>query len=421
MDDISGIRIDDFDYPLTENLIAQHPPENRDSSRLLIVSGDEITEDNFSRLDHHIPETALLVFNNTRVVRARILFRKNTGSIIEIFCLEPLFPTKEISKAFQASSGVEWKVLVGNLKRWKSEILTITGETDGKTFGFSATLLKREPDGSATVKFEWQPASLDFATVLGLVGLTPLPPYIKRAPEKSDIDRYQTIFAMHDGSVAAPTAGLHFTPAIMDRLDEKKIPKLYLTLHVGAGTFRHVTAETIQGHIMHHERIIAGQETIKSLINNLDREIFAVGTTSARTLESLYWIGCKLVKDPSALPDEVPQWMPYQFSPENEIHPKEALEALLTYLQRHHLPAYEGETQLMIVPGYRFHLLSGIITNFHVPRSTLLLLVAALIGDSWRKAYQYAIDHHFRFLSYGDACLLFNQALKNPDQRGKFH
>jgi S-adenosylmethionine:tRNA ribosyltransferase-isomerase len=401
------IRMEDYDYPMEERYIAQYPSEIRDESRLLIVSGEKIKEARFKQIDQFLPADSILVFNNTKVIRARILFRKASGSVIEVFCLEPVYPTSETERAFSATSGVHWLVMAGNLKRWKSETLILQGEDAAQPFWFSAFPLEKKDDGTVLVRFEWEPSDKPFGEILEAVGKTPLPPYIKRSADDTDTGRYQTIFAQHEGSVAAPTAGLHFTTEVMSRLGEKNIQKQFVTLHVGAGTFRQVTVPDAHDHVMHQELIDIPKETIEALLTGYGKPVFAVGTTAARTLESLYWIGCRLFSDPERLPDEVPQWFPYQLEVSGQIPVPQALELLLTYLDRHGMSGYRGETRLMIVPGYRYRLLSGLITNFHVPRSTLLLLVAALTGDSWRGAYQYALDNGFRFLSYGDACLMF--------------
>lgn len=407
MAEIPLIRMEDYDYPLEERFIAQYPSEIRDESRLLVVGDGQISEARFKQIDQFLPSESILVFNNTKVIRARILFRKASGSVIEVFCLEPVFPTAETESAFSATSGVHWLVMAGNLKRWKSETLILQGVDACQPFRFSAYPLEKNSDGTVLVRFEWEPSEKPFGEILEAVGKTPLPPYIKRLADDTDAGRYQTIFAKHEGSVAAPTAGLHFTDEVMWRLGEKNILKQYVTLHVGAGTFRQVTALNAHDHVMHQELIDVPKETIEALLNSYGKPVFAVGTTAARTLESLYWIGCRLFSDSGQILEKVPQWLPYQQEISAQIPVPQALELLLSYLQRHGLSGYRGETRLMIVPGYRYRLLAGLITNFHVPRSTLLLLVAALTGDVWRDAYRYALDNGFRFLSYGDACLLF--------------
>lgn len=403
------IRIEDFDYPLPDDLIAQQPSEIRDESRLLVSGGTEISEDRFFNLDHYLPENSVLVFNNTRVIRARILFLKESGTRIEIFCLEPVTPTREIARAFQAGPGTEWSVLIGNLKRWKSGELVIENETPGKEFRFSATLISRQEDGSAVVRFDWDHPEIQFGTMLEMVGKIPLPPYIRRNPEERDSDRYQTIYAEYEGSVAAPTAGLHFTPRVLHRLESKGVERLFITLHVGVGTFRNVTAKHIADHVMHPEKISVACETISALLHREPEKIIAVGTTAARTLESLYWAGCHVLVKNGNLPHQILQWAPYSDLYSEGISLKESLGALEHSLKIHKMSRFEAETQLIILPGYRFRILSGLITNFHIPKSTLLMLVAALTGDQWKRAYQYAIENRFRFLSYGDSCLFLGR------------
>jgi S-adenosylmethionine:tRNA ribosyltransferase-isomerase len=402
------IRIKDYNYDLPAEQVAQFPLPNRDASKLLIYSHGLIREDVFSNIGLHLPANSLLVFNNTRVIHARLVFRKPTGSQIEIFCLEPLAPSPEIQAAFLQQRASTWKCLVGNLKRWKSGTLSLECTVNGITHLLSAALAGDCGDGSYEIEFHWNPPEKTFSEILELMGLVPLPPYINRPAEPSDNDRYQTIYAACDGSVAAPTAGLHFTASLLEKLNSTGIDSEKVTLHVGVGTFRPVSVEHISGHIMHHERIVVRKSTIERLVNSLDRPMFAVGTTTARTLESLYWLGVRLLREGSGALPLVQQWDPYKQIHTGHITPRQALGALTGYLEAHQLEEYSGETQLMIVPGYQYKLLSGLITNFHMPQSTLLLLVAAMIGDDWRKVYEYALQNGFRFLSYGDSCIFFN-------------
>ncbi|MCX6276598.1 MAG: S-adenosylmethionine:tRNA ribosyltransferase-isomerase [Bacteroidetes bacterium] len=407
MNDPTQIRIADYHYNLPEDRIAQFPLQERDESKLLIYRNRQISQDVFSNIACHLPEHSLLVFNNTRVIRTRLIFHKSTGAAVEIFCLEPLAPSAELQTAFLQKSGTTWKCLIGNLKRWKTGTLILQVISEGQTYNLSATRTSDLKDGSHSVLFEWDPPEISFSAVLELAGLTPLPPYINRTPEISDIDRYQTIYAAKDGSVAAPTAGLHFTEGVLESLRQKNIQSLNVTLHVGAGTFRPVITELIGDHLMHPEKIIVSRETIEQLLENIDRPVFAVGTTAARTLESLYWLGCRLSNGDTLNHPIVSQWTPYQNNHSADIPSYQSLESLLKYLKKNDLDSYSGETRLMIVPGYRYRLLSGLITNFHVPQSTLLLLVAAMIGPVWKEVYDFALAKGYRFLSYGDACLFF--------------
>ncbi len=404
-----AIRIADFHYPLPDDLIAQFPLAERDASKLLVNNPEGITQDVFSNIDRYLPSQSLLVFNDTRVIRARLLFSKINGARIEIFCLEPLLPVTAIGEAFTVKSGATWKCLVGNLKRWKTGLLKMECSDRESQYSLFAAYGGECGDGSHSVAFHWEPAGKTFSEILGVAGLIPLPPYIHRPTTPEDAERYQTIFASPEGSVAAPTAGLHFTGSVLDKLSRKGITTASVTLHVGVGTFKPVSAEKISDHIMHHERIIVSRDTIRTLLQNLGKPLIAVGTTSARTLESLYWSGVKVLRSGGNENPYVSQWDPYQEADGITITAEKALEALIAFLDARELNEYSGETQLMIVPGYRYKLLSGLITNFHMPRSTLLLLVAAMVGPGWRQAYDYALANNFRFLSYGDSCLFFNQ------------
>jgi S-adenosylmethionine:tRNA ribosyltransferase-isomerase len=405
------ICIKDYDYTLPGEQIAQFPLAERDASRLLIYQQGQISEALFSGIDEYLPAKSLLVFNNTRVIRARLMFRKSTGGQIEIFCLEPISPTREIQEAFHQQSESTWKCLVGNLKRWKTGLLLRECLVNGKSYTMRAEMARDCGDGCFEISFSWDPPEKTFSEILEMMGMVPLPPYINRPAESSDNDRYQTIYAAHEGSVAAPTAGLHFTTRVLDRLHAREIETGHVTLHVGIGTFRPVSVDQISDHVMHHEKMVVSRNLIEKLLRAPDQPVFAVGTTSARTLESLYWLGVKLIHEGTRAHPEVSQWDPYRENPGNDITIQQSLEALLSYLKAHNLDEYSGETQLMIVPGYQFKLLSGLITNFHFPQSTLLLLVAAMIGDDWKPAYGYAIRQGFRFLSYGDSCLFFKSRI----------
>ena len=338
----------------------------------------------------------MLVFNDTRVIHARLFFQKETGAVIEVFCLEP--HNMDVTAAFAQHEHCTWTCFIGNNKKWKEGALSLQFSILNSQFSIQAT--RREAVGNAwIVDFNWT-GGLSFAEVIEAAGVIPLPPYLGREAEESDSTRYQTVYAHIDGSVAAPTAGLHFTPSLIEQLRQQGIDTEYVTLHVGAGTFKPVNTPTIGEHEMHSEHVVVERQLIETL-RHIDRLLVAVGTTSVRTLESLYWFGVRLCDQPEQ-PMQVGQWDPYTLSP---IAPAKALENILHYLDRQHSDTLIGATRLMIAPGYRYRLVNGLVTNFHQPKSTLLLLVSALIGDRWRECYRYALDHGFRFLSYGDSCL----------------
>ncbi len=395
--DIAGIDIKDFDYDLPDHRIAKFPKENRDESKLLVHRDRFIREDMFKNVAEYLPADSLLVVNNTKVVRARLFFKKPTGAHIEVFCLEPVHPTPEIQLAFQQKGKATWQCLVGNARRWKSEMLELPL---GKDSFLKAEKLKRT-SGGFLVKFIWSP-QLTFAEVLEAAGKIPLPPYLHREAVENDSQTYQTVYARYDGSVAAPTAGLHFTERVFDALKKKNIQTPNLTLHVGAGTFKPVGQEGLANHEMHTEQVLVSRELLQKLLDYRGKTI-AVGTTSVRTLESLYWFGVKLQAYPGAV-FHIHQFDPYQN--ENESLPAEqAIQNILGYMDRNNLETLIGSTQLMIVPGYQFRMINGMITNFHQPRSTLLLLISAWLGEEWKTVYDYALQNDFRFLSYGDSCL----------------
>ena len=400
-----SINILEFDYNLPTNKIAEHPLAERHNSKLLILDeSGEIKQDLFKHISDFFPENSLLVFNNTRVMYARILFQKeNSGARIEIFCLEPVAPTSEISTAFNQTASCKWKCLVGNLKKWKSGKLLLQIESESFNGKLWAENLG-EYDGAWLIEFSWSPSEIPFSHILEETGKIPLPPYIKRETEEEDTIRYQTIYAEPLGSVAAPTAGLHFTDEVMDSLKCKNFNAAYLTLHVGAGTFKPVDSEEVSEHIMHSENIIITREWVESILQNIENPIIAVGTTSVRTLESVYWIGYQLHQgDNLEYPYRLEQWFPY--SAIKDVSPKKAFEAILTEMNNRGCNVLNAYTQLIIIPSYQYRVVKGMITNFHQPRSTLLLLVSAFIGDKWKEVYQYALENNFRFLSYGDACL----------------
>ncbi|MGD0582206.1 MAG: S-adenosylmethionine:tRNA ribosyltransferase-isomerase [Bacteroidales bacterium] len=394
---------EEYFYDLPEEKIAQYPLEERDLSKLLVYRDGKITSDFFYRIDDHIPEYSLLVFNNTKVIRARLVFMKKSGARIEIFCLEPFLPA-EYSAAFSSRGPVEWKCLIGNLKKWKTGILETFFIDRGREARLTAEKVSEQGE-AFLVRFSWDSQDLNFGEMIDSAGHVPLPPYIKRDDESSDSVTYQTIYAMISGSVAAPTAGLHFTRQVFDRLDQKNIIRAELTLHVGAGTFQPLKSQRISEHVMHTEHFFVSRNTIESLLKNTGK-IIAVGTTSVRTLESLYWLGVKLDKNTSAEPSElfIDQWYPYEG--ECKVPSFQALETLLEWMERTKTRVLKAATRIIIVPGYKFRIIDGMITNFHQPGSTLLLLVAAWTGSDWKKIYDFALANDFRFLSYGDSSLL---------------
>ena len=401
----SSIQIQEYNYPLPHHRIAQYPLEERDASKLLFFNGS-IQESQFREVGDFLPKGSLLVFNDTKVVQARLIFTKSTGARIEIFCLEPVEPTREIQDAFQQGSGVVWKCLIGNRKKWKSGLLEMPFQFEGKEQMLKAERIEDEREYSY-IRLTWSPEHTDFATVLDETGKIPLPPYMDRKADDEDKIRYQTIYAKNEGSVAAPTAGLHFTNQVMKDLETKNIRTQFVTLHVGAGTFKPVSDDEVGKHIMHTEQILIQKELIKDLMNRTENKVIAVGTTSIRSLESLYWIGVKIMAQPHLEEYKLGQWEAYELAEQFEDLPSEtqALQAILDYLTKHQLQELRSETQILIGPGYEFQIIDGMITNFHQPKSTLLLLISAYLGDQWKEIYQYALEHDFRFLSYGDSCL----------------
>ena len=397
------IRIEDFDYPLPDERIAKFPLPKRDESKLLLYKEGKVSESIFKHITDYLPEGSLMVFNNTRVIQARLLFQKETGAKIEIFCLEPVEP-HDYALVFQQTECCRWTCLVGNLKKWKEGLLKKEVQLDGETVILKAEKLQTCGD-SYLIEFTWDHPTCTFADLLDAAGVLPIPPYLNRETEKSDLQTYQTVYSKIKGSVAAPTAGLHFTPEVLAAIDALGIGREELTLHVGAGTFKPVKSETIEGHEMHTEFISVRRSSIERIKNNLGK-IIAVGTTSVRTLESLYYMGVTLASNPDATADEliVKQWMPYE--EKNGIGTIQALQHILDYLNRHHMETLHTSTQIIIAPGYEYKIVKKMVTNFHQPQSTLLLLVSAFVKGDWRKIYDYALEHDFRFLSYGDSSLL---------------
>lgn len=401
------IQIADFTYELPDDRIAQYPLPERDMAKLLVYRKGAIRSALFRNLAEELPAGALLVFNDTRVIHARLHFTLPNGKLLEIFCLEPLVPA-EYQQNFGATGTVRWKCLIGGNRKWKSGTIEQILATENGELILRAERIGQRED-AFEVAFSWN-LPLSFGEVLTTFGIIPLPPYMQRPSEVSDADRYQTVYAQLDGSVAAPTAGLHFTPAVFQALDQKEIDRLFVTLHVGAGTFKPVKSETIGDHHMHQESIYLELNDIRRLLNALEseRKIITVGTTSTRLLESIYWHGCRLLRDPGVAdqPLALSQWVPYELASLN-FSPPAALRAVAEQMAQLPGQSLSGQTQIMIAPGYTFRLIDGLITNFHQPNSTLLLLVAALIGDDWQGVYEYALSHNFRFLSYGDSSLLW--------------
>jgi S-adenosylmethionine:tRNA ribosyltransferase-isomerase len=402
------ISIGSFDYPLPDSRIAQFPLDIRDRSKLLICNQGVINEDVFANLSRHLPADSLIIFNETRVIHARLLFQKESGSPVEILCLEPLAPFRDHQQAFQQKEQAGWLCMVGNSKRWKAGKLKLSADGEVSSITIYAERIKKMEGGTSQVRFSWTPASLTFAEVLELAGKIPLPPYINRKPEKKDEETYQTIYASHDGSVAAPTAGLHFSNEVLASLKERNIDVLKFILHVGAGTFRPVISNKLSGHEMHAEQVYLPVESLEKLRSSLNKPIVAVGTTTTRLLESLYWHGVKVINGLSeGNIMDVGQWDPYDLPGDADISREEALDAIIRECKINGKEVLAGKTSLLIAPGYKFRYPDILITNFHQPGSTLLLLIATFIGADWKKAYQYALDHDFRFLSYGDSCLFF--------------
>ncbi len=395
-----SIKISDFTYDLLESKIAKYPLAERDKSKLLVWQSGKIGETIFKNCGDFISEKALLVFNNTRVIHARLFFRKDTGSKIEIFCLEPIEPL-DYQIAFQEKKQVVWKCMIGNSKKWKSGILTREIQITGETITLRAEKIA-QIENTFQIKFTWD-KPFTFAEIIEHAGVLPIPPYLNRETEASDEESYQTVYAKIDGSVAAPTAGLHFTDSVLHKLQQKNIITREITLHVGAGTFQPVKSETIDGHTMHNEMVIISKSTIEDFTNH-KHKIIAVGTTSVRSLESLYWLGLQLENN-SFNPErpEILQWEPYEN--ETKISTKKAFQNIVDYLAKTRQNNIQFSTQIIILPGYNFNVIDGMFTNFHQPQSTLLLLISAFLGNDWKKVYDYALNNNFRFLSYGDSNL----------------
>lgn len=402
MSNIKDIRIEEYNYPLPDERIAKYPLVQRDLCKLLVRNANgDIKEHIFNELPSLLPDDAMLIYNNTRVINARLRFRKSEGgALIEIFCLEPVLPS-DYAVNFAKTDECSWLCFVGNSKRWKQGNLTAPIDIDGTVVILHATRVNKEGNASV-VRFSWDNDAYTFAQIIAAAGEIPIPPYLNRSTEECDSKDYQTVYSHIDGSVAAPTAGLHFTPKVLEEVSSRGIPRRELTLHVGAGTFQPVKSDSIGEHEMHSEFIAVPKSLIEELATT-SRRVFAVGTTSVRTLESLYHIGCLIAQ--SEWSGELPQWYPY-----SENHPhlpvSEALNAIVEYLTQSGSDTLIASTRVIIAPGYKYEIVKGIITNFHQPQSTLLLLVSAFVGGEWKPMYDFALANDFRFLSYGDASLL---------------
>lgn len=407
MEATKHIQIKDYNYTLPDDRIAKYPVAPRDHSKLLLYRDGRVSEDSFYNLPTYLKPGTLMVFNNTKVIFARLHFQKTTGALIEIFCLEPHTPA-DYQQSFATTRRVTWTCLVGNMKKWKEGRLERTVKVGDRELLLTAEY--KGPAGTGfEIAFDWGDDAVSFSEVLDAIGELPIPPYLNRQTEQSDLNNYQTVYSKIEGSVAAPTAGLHFTDDVLRRLDEAGIVREEITLHVGAGTFKPVKSEEIEGHTMHAEWIAVSRQNVEHLLAH-DCSCIAVGTTSVRTLESLYYIGVLIHRNPHVAPEDlhVPQWLPYEYetSTEEKLSPEAALREILAYLDRNNMNVLHTATQIIIAPGYTYKIVKTMVTNFHQPQSTLLLLVSAFVGGNWRAIYDYALAHDFRFLSYGDSSLL---------------
>lgn len=404
MEQVKHIKIKDYNYPLTEDRIAKFPLAERDHSKLLIYDKGDIKEDKFFNITSYLPTDALMIFNNTKVIQARLHFRKETGALIEVFLLEPYRPA-DYEQMFQTTSECTWLCLIGNLKKWKGQQLSRDIEVKGQNVTIKVDYIG-ECHTSHEVKFSWNNSDVTFADILDAVGELPIPPYLNRDTQESDKTTYQTVYSKIKGSVAAPTAGLHFTDRVLSSIDAHGVDREEITLHVGAGTFKPVKSDEIGGHDMHSEYICVHRSTIEKLIKH-DGKAIAVGTTSVRTLESLYYVGRKLAANPDLTEEElhVEQWEPYN-EETNEMSSVDSMKHILKYMDTHKVNTIHFSTQIIIVPGYDYKIVKMLVTNFHQPQSTLLLLVSAFLHGDWKRIYDFALAHDFRFLSYGDSSLL---------------
>ena len=405
-DSVKNISIADFDYPLPDEKIAKHPLTQRDACKMLVRFADGHIEDyHFSDIATILPNDSFLIYNNTRVINARLRFRKgenSDGALIEIFCLEPDKP-RDYAQNFASATSCSWICFVGNSKRWKDEPLKMMLNIDGTEISLCATRISKA-DNTSVVEFSWDNSNISFSQIISAAGEIPIPPSLNRNSEDSDKSDYQTVYSHIEGSVAAPTAGLHFTDDLLENISKRGIPRREVTLHVGAGTFQPVKSDTIGEHLMHSEFIAVDRNLLEELAET-DRNVIAVGTTSVRTLESLYHIGCLISE--GRFHGEVPQWYPYEES-HPQLSAKRAIEEIIHYIDSKNLPALVASTRIIIAPGYDYRIVKGMVTNFHQPRSTLLLLVSAFTGGDWRSMYNHALESNYRFLSYGDGSLLLN-------------
>ncbi|RYZ30576.1 MAG: S-adenosylmethionine:tRNA ribosyltransferase-isomerase [Chitinophagaceae bacterium] len=400
-----NILIDDFTYQLPKERIAYHPLAKRDASKLLVYKSGKIGNHHFYNLPDKLQENSLLILNNTKVIEARILFQKKSGGVIEIFCLEPFEQSMEAALQQQVSS--RWKCMIGGASKWKpGQVLEKELEIDGRPVLLQA-IYQGKADESFIIEFIWAPSDLYFVQVIHAAGAIPLPPYIKRGAETVDAERYQTIFGKHEGSVAAPTAALHFTEEVFQELAKKNISSEFITLNVGAGTFKPVKTASIADHQMHSEYFTVTKKVLEAIIGA--ERVIVVGTTSLRTIESVYWLGIKLLKGAIDKEWALEQWEVYEL--DGSLDYKDSLSAVVGWMNKNDLSELHCRTSLLIVPGYQFKILSGLVTNFHQPQSTLLLLIAAFIGKDWKKVYQHALENDYRFLSYGDSSLLWREEL----------
>ena len=403
---IRNININDYNYDLPDEKIAKYPLDERDMSKLLVFDGDKIEEDRFRNISTHLPAGSLLLFNDTKVINARMIFEKETGARIEVFCLDPISPS-DYAQAFAQNGRCSWKCLVGNSKKWKDGRLKKSIIVDGKNLDLYITRV-REIGNSFEILFEWDNPDICFSQIIDVAGNIPIPPYLNRNSEDIDKVRYQTVYSHYQGSVAAPTAGLHFTERVMGDLKKCNIQSDAVTLHVGAGTFQPVKTDNAAEHEMHTEHFIVKRTTIEKIVQYLGN-ITITGTTTVRTVESLFCVGTQIFENKDVAVEEfhVSQWEAYEYKDKYDV--REILENLLSWMIAKGLEYIRCATQIMIVPGFRFRITDRLITNFHQPKSTLLLLLSAFIGDEWRKVYGYALENNFRFLSYGDSCLFLNK------------
>lgn len=402
-EEIKKIRIEDYNYPLPDERIARFPLAERDSSKLLVAGAEGFADAVFRDIVSYLPQDSLVIFNETKVIQARLFFPLSETRNIEIFCLQPA-GNLDIQQAMSRRNTIDYECLVGGAKKWKTAKLALQLQGGGVLY---AEKMSRE-NAAFTIRFNWN-TSHTFAEVLEKAGKTPLPPYLKRAAGEEDRTRYQTVFARNDGSVAAPTASLHFTENILAKLSSKGIEQAKLTLHVGAGTFKPVDSDEIGHHSMHAEEMIISMYLVEYILQNIHRSIIPVGTTAMRALESIYWLGCMASEGQlqQNKPLDIPQWLPYEWN--KETLPETAFESLLSFMKNNNISDLHARTSVMIAPGYKHRLCSGLITNFHQPGSTLLLLIASLLGEKWKAMYQHALQNHYRFLSYGDACFIKNR------------